>query len=230
MTASHGGKKMWCIPGELDREYIERMESILDILEKPVCHKEPVVCLDERPVQLHAEIREPGPVGSGRLKKRDSEYRRCGTANVFAIVVPALGHHLTMATRNRKGKEFAKMMRRIHRKYSTARKIHLIMDNLNTHVEKSLIDYYGSKEGKKIWSRFEIHYTPKHGSWLNPAEIEISLFSRECLGKDRIPDFEAMRERIRCWTLRANRKKRMIDWRFTKRQARKKFKYSIRKK
>ena len=230
MTASHGGKKMWCIPGELDREYIDRMEAILDVLEKPVCKQEPVVCLDERPVQLHAEIRKPIPMSAGRVKKRDSEYRRCGTANVFAIVAPSLGHHLTIATRNRKGREFAKMIGRIHRRYSRARKIHLIMDNLNTHREKSLIEYYGGRKARQIWNRFEIHYTPKHGSWLNPAEIEISLFSRECLGKDRIPDFEEMKDRIRSWTLRANREQRMIDWKFTKRKARKKFNYSKRKK
>ena len=228
MTASHGGKKMWCIPGELDKEYIARMENILDLLGKPICRSEPVVCLDERPVQLHAEIRQPLPVARGRIRKRDSEYRRRGTANVFAIVAPLEGHHLTMATRNRKSKEFAKMLGRISRRYPDARKIHLIMDNLNTHSEKSLIKFYGEKMGNRLWNRFNVHYTPKHGSWLNPAEIEISLFSRECLGRERISKFLDMKERIQAWTRRANRRKRTIDWKFTKRKARAKFKYSKR--
>lgn len=219
---------MWCIPGKLDREYIERMEAILDLLEKPPKKPEPVVCLDERPVQLHAEVRTPIPGAPGRIRKRDGEYRRCGTANVFAIVAPRTGDHLTIATANRKGAEFARMMNRISRRYHRSRKIHIIMDNLNTHCKKSLTDYYGKRHGSKLWNRFRVYYTPKHGSWLNPAEIEISLVSRECLGRDRISELGDLKGRVRAWTLRADRKGRSIDWRFTSRQARKTFGYKTR--
>lgn len=201
------------------------MEAILDLLEKPLSRAEPIVCLDERPVQLHAEIRTPIAGAPGRIRKRDGEYRRCGTANVFAIIAPKVGDHLTKATANRKGPEFARMLNRIAKRYKRCRRINLIMDNLNTHCQKSLTNYYGEKKGKRLWRRFRVYYTPKHGSWLNPAEIEISLFSRECLGKDRIPQFDQLHRRINAWNRRADRQKRTIDWKFTSRQARKKFGY-----
>lgn len=216
---------MWCIPGELDAEYIERMEDILDLLERPLNSREPVVCLDERPVQLHDEVRTPRPAKPGQISRRDSEYRRRGTANVFAVVAPKEGIHLTKATRNRKGMEFARMLQVISRKYPVARRIHLIVDNLNTHCLKSLITVYGELKGRRLWKRFSVHYTPKHGSWLNPAEIEISLLSRECLGSVRIPEFDALRRRVSKWNARSNRCKRRIYWTFTSSDAREKFHY-----
>jgi transposase len=219
---------MWCIAGELDREYVERMEDILDLLEKPRNSREPIVCLDERPVQLHAEIRTPRPAKPGRIARRDSEYRRHGTANIFAIVAPLEGIHLTQATHNRTAREFAKMLRQIANRFPAARCIHLIVDNLNTHRIKSLTDAFGDLDGRRLWNRFRLHYTPKHGSWLNPAEIEISLLSRECLGKDRIPEFELLKRRVRAWNSDANKRHRKIEWRFTSRAARKKFHYTRR--
>lgn len=219
---------MWCIPGELDREYIERMEDILDLLEKPRSTREPIVCLDERPVQLHAEIRKPQPAKPGRIARRDSEYRRHGTANIFAIVAPLEGIHLTHATRDRKAREFAKMLEQIAKRFSNARCIHLIVDNLNTHKLKSLTDAFGPREGLRLWKRFRLHYTPIHGSWLNPAEIEISLLSRECLGRDRIPEFDLLKRRVRAWNSDANRRSRRIKWSFTSRDARRKFRYTRR--
>jgi transposase len=219
---------MWCIPGQLDREYIERMEDILNLLEKPADSREPVVCLDERPVQLHAEIRAPKPAKPGRIARRDSEYKRCGTANVFAVTAPAEGVHLTKATRNRKGVEFARTMLRIARRFPKARRIHLIMDNLNTHRLKSLTDAFGERDGLRLWKRFVPHYTPKHASWLNPAEIEISLLSRECFGRDRFSEFDLLRRRVSEWNANANRRRRTIKWKFTARDARKKFRYSRR--
>lgn len=216
---------MWCIAGELDEAYVSRMEDILDLLEKPPDPREPVVCFDERPVQLLKEIRAPHPVRPGKVLRRDSHYRRCGTANVFAVVAPKQCLHFNTATTDRTGREVARMMKRIAKAFPKARHIHLIWDNLNTHSVTSLTSTYGEAEGTRLWKRFVIHPTPKHGSWLNPAEIEISLISRECLGKTRIPAFAVLDQRIRAWNSEANRNRRTIRWTFTSRQARRKFRY-----
>ena len=201
------------------------MEDVLDLYERPYKKHEPVVCLDERPVQLLADTRSPLPVKPGHIAKQDYEYRRCGTCNVFCGVEPKAGRHFTKVTPNRKGTEFAKMTQRLLRAYPHAKKIHLVVDNLSTHTEKSLTDRYGVRKGKAMWKRFQVHYTPTHGSWLNQAEIEIGLFSRQCLGKDRVKRIEELDERARAWNWRMNRKKITIDWTFTTTQARKKMKY-----
>ena len=164
------------------------MEDVLNLMEKPASESEPVVALDERPVQLHASERSGRPMAPGRIAQRDYEYVRLGTANVFCIVAPKTGRHLTHATTNRKARRFAGAIKRISDAYPKARRIHLIFDNLNTHRLKSLTDAYGDTEGRRLWRRFIIHHTPKHGSWLNPAEVEVSLWSRECAGRDRNRD------------------------------------------
>src|SRR3990170_4388429 len=124
---------MWCV-AELDADYIAKMEDLLALYERPSNRREPVVCLDEKPVPLHADVRPPRPARPGHLAKRDSEYRRCGTANVFAIVEPKAGRHFTHATPNRSGAHFAEAVRRVVRAYPTARTVHLVMDNLSTHT------------------------------------------------------------------------------------------------
>ena len=129
--------------------------------------------------------------------------------------------------KNRRAREFAKVIRRIERLYTTAEKIHIVLDNLNTHVKKALVEYYGEKEGERIWDRFEWHYTPKHASWLNQAEIEISLYQRGCIGKERIGSIEELRERTKAWNKRVNTEKVKINWKFTTEDAREKFKYSV---
>src|SRR5215470_17270745 len=123
---------MWCV-AELDAEYIERMEEVLGVYEKPYNAAEPVVCLDEKPVSLHAEVRPSRPAAPGKIAKRDSEYKRCGTANVFCAVEPKAGRHFTFPTPDRSGREFAKVVDLIVRQYPQARTIHLVMDNLNIH-------------------------------------------------------------------------------------------------
>ena len=217
---------MWCVP-ELTPEYATKMEDVLDVYEKPINSMEPVVCLDERPVQLLDDARKPILADSpGLIFKRDSEYVRKGTANVFCAVEPKVGRHFTRVTINRKGPEFAKMIARIVRAYSGVKTIHLVMDNLNTHKQKSLTDFFGEKKGLKLWERFTHHYTPKHGSWLNQAEIEIGIFSRQCLGKDRIGDIQTLRGRTAPWNRRVNRQKLKFNWKFTIEKARQKFKYN----
>lgn len=215
---------MWCI-ADLDAEYIARMEDLLALYEKPYNVKEPVVCLDEKPVSLHAEVRPPRPARPGHIAKRDSEYRRCGTANIFAVVEPKAGRHFTCATPDRSAKQFARVVRRVVAAYPRARTIHLVMDNLNIHCEKSLTDHLGWRIGRQLWRRLTVHFTPKHGSWLNQAEIELSMVSRGCLGSRRIDTLPQLCDDTRAWNTRANRTKTRIRWQFTRRDARIKFGY-----
>jgi len=211
---------------ELDRNYIERMEDVLAVYEKPYQAAEPVICLDEKPVSLHADVRPPRPARPGKPARPDNEYKRCGTANVFGAVEPKAGRHFTTATPNRSAAQFAHMVNHIVDQYPAARTIHLIMDNLNIHCGKSLVDSFGQQKGGDLWDRLTVHYTPKHGSWLNQAEIELSLYSRQCLGKRRIPDLGALQRETRVWNRRTDRKRTKINWQFTRKKARKAFHYN----
>jgi transposase len=216
---------MWCV-ADLDEDYIKNMEDVLATYERPYDSRAPVVCLDEKPVSLHAEVRPCRPARPGHLAKRDNEYKRCGTANLFAIVEPKGGRHLTCATRDRSARAFAKRIHALVAAYPRAHTIHLVMDNLNTHREKALIDHFGPRAGRALWRRLTVHYTPKHGSWLNQAEIELSLVSRQCLGRRRIAALRTLQAETRAWTGRANRRKTLIDWRFTRKDARRRFGYT----
>jgi transposase len=215
---------MWCV-AELTPEYIQKMEDVLAVYERPYDASEPAVCLDEKPVSLHRDVRPPTPAKPGTPAKRDNEYERCGTANVFGVVEPKAGRHFTTATADRSGLQFARLMGYLADRYSSARTIHLVMDNLNTHGPKALIDYFGQKEGRRLWERFTIHYTPKHGSWLNQAEIELSLYSRQCLGTRRFLDLGFLQRETKAWNRQTDRKRTKIDWKFTRRKARKTFRY-----
>jgi hypothetical protein len=215
---------MWCV-GELDEEYIAKMEDVLALYEKPYRRSEPVVCLDEKPVSLHDDVRPCRPSRPGHLAKRDNEYKRCGTANIFAVVEPKAGRHFNAATPNRSGAEFARVVQRLVAAYPFARTIHLVMDNLNIHCCKSLTDHFGDQEGRYLWSRLTVHPTPKHGSWLNQAEIELSLVSRQCLGKRRIPTLQRLASQVMAWNTKANRDRTCIQWKFTRNAARLKFDY-----
>ena len=215
---------MWCV-AELTPEYIARMEDVLALYEKPYTAQEPVVCLDEKPVSLHADVRPARPARPGHLATRDSEYQRCGTANIFAVVEPKAGRHLTCATPNRSAAQFARVIQRVVAAYPGTRTIHLVVDNLNIHCEKSLTDQFGRRLGRRLWRRLTVHFTPKHGSWLNQAEIELSLVSRGCLGSRRLSDLPELTGETRAWTARANRAKTCIRWQFTRRDARLKFGY-----
>lgn len=201
------------------------MEDVLATYEKPYCAAEPVVCLDEKPVTLHAEVREPMPMQEGQCLRRDYEYRRCGTANVFCAVEPQAGWHLAQATAHRTAAEFAAVISMIVDQYPFARTIHLVLDNLNIHCRKSVVERYGEQEGGYLWSRLTVHYTPKHASWLNMAEIEVSRFSRECLGRRRLSDGGTLRGEAKAWAKRACQDRRRIQWSFTRKRAREKFGY-----
>jgi hypothetical protein len=215
---------MWCV-AELNDEYIAKMEDVLETYERPYDPTEPVVCLDEKPVTLHADVRPASPAQPGREARRDNEYERRGTANVFCAVEPKAGRHFTFATPDRSGFEFARAACDLAMQYPEARTIHLVMDNLNIHRRKPLTDVFGVEIGGEIWGRFTVHFTPTHGSWLNQAEIEIGMFSRQCLGTRRIPDLQTLRVESRAWNRRMNRDRIKINWKFDRRAARRKFGY-----
>jgi hypothetical protein len=215
---------MWCVP-ELDEDYVAKMEDVLETYEQPYDPQEPVVCLDEKPVTLRADVRPTSPALPGREARRDSEYERCGTANVFCAVEPKAGRHFTFPTPDRSGFEFAQVACTLALQYPEAETVHLVMDNLNIHRRKSLTDAFGAEVGGEIWDRFTVHYTPIHGSWLNQAEIEISMFSRQCLGTRRFPDRKALRQQTRAWNRRINRAGTTINWQFDRKNARRKFGY-----
>lgn len=215
---------MWCIP-KLTEEYISRMENILDLYAKPYDPCEPVICFDEKSTQLLADKRPVEQTRQGVLRKRDYEYQRHGTRNVFVAVEPRGGKRHTKITKKRKKRQFAYALKQlILNQYPRARKIHLVMDNLNTHFKTSLIATFGEKEADRLWSRITPHYTPKHASWLNMAEIEIGILSRQVLQK-RIGDEQTLKTETRIWQHRRNRQRKTITWRFTKQDARKALKY-----
>ncbi len=201
------------------------MEDVLAANEKPYNPHEPVVCLDEKPVWLHADVRPPIPAAPGRVAKRDNEYKRCGTANVFCAVEPKAGRHFTWPTPNRAAPEFAQALESLVSSYPLTRTIHVVMDNLNIHCRQSLTDFFGEDRGSAVWNRLTVHYTPKQGSWLNQAEIEISLFSRQCLGRRGMPTLGILRRESHAGNRKVNRDRVKINWPFTRKRARAKFGY-----
>ena len=215
---------MWCV-ADLNEAYIAKMEDVLERYEQPYDPKEPVVCLDEKPITLHADVRPASPAVPGREARRDHEYERRGTANVFCAVEPKAGRHFTFPTPDRSAFQFAQIIFHLAMQYPEAETIHLVMDNLNIHRRKSLTDLYGAEVGSEIWDRFTVHYTPTHGSWLNQAEIEIGIFSRQCLGTRRIPDLKILRREAQSWNRRMNRARTKINWKFDRKTARRKFGY-----
>ena len=217
-------QKMWCVP-VLDEEYIERMEKVLDLYELPHNPEVPVVCVDEKPVVLHADARKTIPMTQGQPQRVDYEYVRHGKANVFCAVEPKAGRYFNKVTPSRSAPEFALFLAEIADHYRNAKKIILIMDNLSTHKEKSLTELFGEQEGRRLWSRFHVAYTPKHASWLNQAEIAIGMYDRQCLGGTRIPDIQGLTKKTAFWNKALNSKQATINWQFTKFDAREKMNY-----
>jgi len=217
---------MWCV-AELDEEYIRRMEDILAVYEKPLSDREPVVCMDEKPIVLHQEVHCPQAMRPGQVARRDGEYQRCGTANVFCGVQPKAGRYFPKVTPNRSSPEFADYLLDIAIRYPEADTIHLGLDNLSSHTRRAVVERFGEKAGGWLWDRFTVHYTPKHGSWLNQAEIASSRFSRQCLGRRRIGDRSSLRRETRAWSRRMNHHCVPIRWHFPRKNARKAFDYTI---
>ncbi len=215
---------MWCVPA-IDGEFVARMEDVLRLYARPVDVAAPVICLDERPVVLRDSARVGMPMAGGRPARTDYEYVRNGTANIFCIVEPKTGRRLTYATKRRTGRDFARALLRVAKAYPRARTIHLVMDNLSSHSEKACIAGLGRRRGRALWRRFTVHFTPKHASWLNAAEMEASLVARQCLGKRRIADLATLRREVRAWRRVATHSGCSIRWRFRVADARRVFKY-----
>jgi hypothetical protein len=218
---------MWCV-GEIDEEYRERMYDILELYQEPYDPGRPVVGLDERSKQLLGEKRGPIPMKPGSPERYDYEYVRNGTANIFLAVEFKAGTRVTRVTGRRTKKDFALFVKRlVDEECSNAETLRLIVDNLNTHGESAFYETFDRREAERILRKIEFHYTPKHASWLNVAEIEISAMNVECIGR-RFEDKETLAREVAAWTKRRNEQKKKIDWRFTKKDAdRKLSKYYI---
>lgn len=215
---------MWSIP-EVDNEFIKRMDDVLEVYERPYDPKRPVICLDEKSKQLLDEKRESLRVKRGKPKRYDYEYKRKGTVNLFVGIEPKGKNRNIRVTKRKTKSDFARYVGWLaKKKYKGAEKIVLVLDNLNTYNESSLVEEFGEEEAGRIAEKIEWHYTPNHASWLNMAEIEISAISSQCLSQ-RIPTFQDMQKQVAAWVRERNRKNVGINWQFTRADAQKKFKF-----
>jgi hypothetical protein len=214
-------KKTWCVP-KLTAEFRARMENVLDQYEKPYDAAEPVICMDEQPYQMLDDVRSPQAAVPGKAAKEDYEYRRCGTCSIFVAVEPAAGRRFVQARRHRTRSDFACFVRDLLKRYPRARRLHLVLDNLNTHNAKSLIEHFGSQGARPLLKRIVWHHTPKHASWLNMAEIEISVLTKQCLCR-RLATLAAVQREAAFWSRERNRRKATICWTFNHTDARRVF-------
>ena len=199
------------------------MEDVLDAYHKPYDPREPLLGMDELSKQLLAHTRPRRPCRIGQVARTDYEYRRHGTRNVFVMTEPKAGKRWLQVTRRRGRQEFAVFMKDLaDTLYPKARRIHVVLDNLNTHGEKSFLETFGARQGRRIWRRFKFHYTPKHASWLNVAENEISALQKQCLNR-RISSARELQQEIHAWCRERNRQRIVIDWKFDKTKAKAKF-------
>jgi len=209
---------MWCV-GTLTEQYRQRMYDLLALYARPHCRAEPVVCLDEKSTQLLAHSREPLPMRPGRPARQDYEYVRRGTCNLFVAVEPQAGRRCVLVTERRAKPDFVRFARYLlERFYRSARRIHLVLDNLNIHFRSCFEEVLGVRAARRLLRRVEFHYTPKHASWLNMAEIEIGVLTRQCLDR-RMPDLPTLTREVGAWQKRRNTARRTIEWSFTRQDA-----------
>lgn len=212
------------IPPKHNAEFVACMEDVLDIYERPYDTRFPVVCMDEQPLQLIGETRIALPIEPGRPEKYDYEYRRNGTAVNFMFTEPLVSWRKVNIRQTKTMIDWAEEIRiLLGVDYPDVEKVILICDNLNTHKIASFYEAFEPQEAKRLRDRLEIHYTPKHGSWLNVAEIELSLLTRQCLRR-RIPDMQTLQLQAHAWYERRNEKQKSVDWQFTCEDARVKLK------
>jgi transposase len=195
------------------------MEHVLAVYKRPYDALFPVVCMDESPRQLIGEVKTPVPAEPGQPARYDYEYERCGTCNIFMANEPLAGSRLVEVTSSKTKVDWASFVERIALKYEDAEKITLVMDNLNTHTPGSLYEAFAPEKAKALWDRFEFVYTPKHGSWLNMAEIELNVLIRQCLNR-RIAKIEIMRSEVKAWESTRNGMNARVNWQFTAEDAR----------
>jgi hypothetical protein len=216
-------KKQWCLP-EVNAEYVAAMEDVLDLYAEPYDPTRPQVNFDETTKQLIQETRQPLPAEPGQPERYDYEYERNGTRNLFLFTEPQAGWRHINVTEQRTMLDFAQQMKwLVDERYPEAEKIRVVLDNLNTHKPASLYEAFTPAEARRLLTKLEFHYTPKHGSWLNMAEIELSVLQRQCLDR-RIPDEETLKREITAWEEYRNTERATIDWRFSVTNAREKLK------
>jgi len=212
------------IPPKANAAFVAAMEDVLDVYTRPHDPARPLVCLDETSKQLVAETRTPEPMQPGQPARHDYEYKRNGTANLFMLFAPLEGWRHVEVTERRTAIDYARILRDladIH--FPKAQKIVLVQDNLNTHAPASLYEAFEPAEARRIIERFEWHYSPKHGSWLNLAESELAVLSSQCLAR-RIPDASTLATEVAAWRTRRNTHNARADWHFTSADARVKLK------
>jgi hypothetical protein len=197
------------------------MEDVLAVYARPYNPDNPVVCMDEKPYQLLGEAREPLPIKPGSTEKIDYEYVRKGTCSIFVFTEPLAGWRHPVALPRRTRKDWAGQIKwLLDEQYPKAEKVVLVMDNLNTHTISSLYEAFSPEEAFRLAQRLEIHFTPKHGSWLNIAEVELAAMTAQCLGQRRIPDLETMNSELAAWYARRNQSQKGVYWQFTNADAR----------
>jgi hypothetical protein len=212
------------LPKEANADYVCAMEDVLEVYTRPYDPDRPVVCLDEASKQLVADVTPPLSMQAGQPARQDYEYERCGTANLFMVFEPLAGQRHVKVTDQRTSADLAVVLRELADvTYAAAAKIVLVMDNLNTHKLAVLYQVYPPEEARRLCERFEIHYTPKHASWLNMAETELSVLSRQCLDR-RLADPDLLKREIAAWQEKRNRARVKVDWQFTTTDARIKLK------
>jgi transposase len=212
------------LPPKANAGFVAAMEDVLEVYAQPYDPKRPQVCFDEGGKQLIGEVRPPLPVRPGVPRREDYEYERNGTANLFMVFEPLAGTRHVEVTERRTNQDFARMMRRlVDEWYPEAEKIVLVMDNLSTHTPAALYEAFEPAEARRLAEKLEWHYTPKHGSWLNVAEMELSVLARQCLDR-RIPDLETLRREVAAWEQKRNAAVVKVDWQFTTADARVKLK------
>jgi hypothetical protein len=211
---------MWCIPPAANADFVYHMEDVVAVYHRPADPQHPVVCMDEATKQLGGEVREPLPARPGEVERCDGEYVRNGTTTLFIAVDPLAGWRDVTVTDHRCRTDWAHLVKAmLDGRYRDAAKVTLVMDHLNTHSPASFYEAFDPAEAKRLTDKLEIHYTPKHGSWLNIAEIELSALSRQCLDR-RIADAESLKREVETWTAGRNDAKTHVRWRFTTADAR----------
>ena len=217
-------RKEWCIPPKSNAQFVYYMEDVLDVYQRPADAKYPLICFDETPVQLVSEKRQPLPMEAGKPERYDYEYRREGTANLFMFFAPLQNWRHIQVTERRTKVDWARCMRDlVYVHFPDAERCVIVEDQLNTHAPASLYEVFEPAEAKRILDRLELHFTPKHGSWLNMAEIELSVLSRQCLD-GYIPDLTVLVQETAAWETERNSNGAAVDWRFTTDDARIKLK------
>jgi len=215
---------MWCIPSQEDARFVAAMEDVLDVYERPYDEQRPVVCLDEAAKQILGEVRKPLPMQPGQEERFDNEYERHGTCALFMLFEPLASWREVVVKARRTGLDYADVIRYLcDEKYPDVEKIVLVQDNLNTHGVWSLYHAFEPHQAQRLAQRIEWHYTPRHGSWLNMAEIELSVLARQCL-KERMENQKHIKQQVGAWQERRNASRSRVDWRFGVQDARCKLK------